>query len=151
GAISHAIAKPLKRIATMAGRLAARSIAEGRARIGVSTAAIALVAAAFTGLKGMTASLRGEIEVWAQDALVDKVYVAGLPKVPRDALRKTLERFYEGQKAGFVAIESGSARTYVPFLTLGMSTSELERFGPCREDPAIAAALDRGDGVILSV
>src|SRR6185436_15362390 len=128
GAISHAIAKPLKRIATMAGRLAARSIAEGRARIGVSTAAIALVAAAFAGLKGMTASLRGEIEVWAQDALVDKVYLGNLPPVSFQDLRNRIESMYAGQPGGLVAIENGSARTYVPFLLLGMRTRELSRF-----------------------
>jgi putative ABC transport system permease protein len=150
GWIARAIAGPLQRVATMAGRLAARSIAEGRARIGVSTAAIALVAAAFAGLKGMTASLRGEIEVWAQDALVDKVYLGNLPNVPLQDLRKELERLYEGQKGGLVAIENGSARTYVPFLLLGMRTRELSRFGPCKDDPAIGRALERENGVILS-
>lgn len=145
GLISSAVAQPLQRLSPLSGRLAARSIREGRARIGVSTAAIALVAAAFTGLKGMTASLRGEIEVWAQEALVDKVYVGGLPSVPLDDLRRQLERY-----PGVLAIEGGSARTYVPFLLLGMRASELARFGPCREDPAVAAGIARGHGVILS-
>ncbi len=145
GLISGALARPMQRLSPLSGRLAARSIREGRGRIGVSTAAIALVAAAFTGLKGMTASLRGEIEVWAQDALVDKVYLGGLPNVPLETLRKQLERY-----PGVLAIEGGSARSYVPFLLLGMSTSELARFGPCREDPAIARALDQENGVILS-
>ncbi len=150
GLLSNLIAGPLRRLSPMSGRLAARSIAEGRARIGVSTAAIALVAAAFTGLKGMTASLRGEIEVWAQGALVDKVYVGGLPNVPLPALRSELERAFRGASSGFTAIESGSARTYIPFLLLGMSTSELARFGPCRDDPRLARALDAENGVILS-
>ena len=150
GWVSTAIARPLQRVATMAGRLAARSIAEGRARIGVSTAAIALVAAAFAGLKGMTASLRGEIEVWAQDALVDKVYLGNLPNVSFQDLRTKLESMYEGQKGGLVAIENGSARTYVPFLLLGMRTRELSRFGPCKDDPSIGRALERENGVILS-
>ncbi|MFN0009865.1 MAG: ABC transporter permease [Planctomycetota bacterium] len=145
GLISSAVARPLQRFSPLSGRLAARSIREGRARIGVSTAAIALVAAAFTGLKGMTASLRGEIEVWAQEALVDKAYVGGLPSVPLEDLRRQLERY-----PGVLAIESGSARTYVPFLLLGMSASELARYGPCREDPAVAAGIARGTGVILS-
>lgn len=145
GLISSAVARPFQRLAPLSGRLAARSIREGRARIGVSTAAIALVAAAFTGLKGMTASLRGEIEVWAQEAMVDKVYVGGLPSVPLDDLRRQLERY-----PGVLAIESGSARTYVPFLLLGMRASELARHGPCREDPALAEGIARGNGVILS-
>jgi putative ABC transport system permease protein len=132
------------------GRLAARSIAEGRARIGVSTAAIALVAAAFAGLKGMTASLRGEIEVWAQDALVDKVYLGNLPPVSFQDLRNRIESMYAGQPGGLVAIENGSARTYVPFLLLGMRTRELSRFGPCKDDPAIGRALEKENGVILS-
>jgi len=150
GLLSGVLARPLQRLAPFAGRLASRSIAEGRSRIGVSTAAIALVAAAFTGLKGMTASLRGEIEVWAGSALADKVFLGGLPDVPLLALRKELERCFQGQAGGFVAIESGSARSYVPFLLLGMRTRELTRFGPCREDPAIANALEKENGVILS-
>jgi putative ABC transport system permease protein len=150
GLLSSLIAGPLRRISVLSGRLAARSIADGRARIGVSTAAIALVAAAFTGLKGMTASLRGEIEVWAQDALVDKVYVGGLPNVPLQNLRDELERAFRGAERGFLGIETGSARTYMPFLLLGMRTSELSRFGPCRDDPRLARALDQEDGVILS-
>jgi putative ABC transport system permease protein len=148
--ISTVLASPMRRLAPLAGRLAARSIADGRARIGVATAAIALVAAAFTGLKGMTASLRGEIEVWAQDALVDKVYLGGLPDVRVQDLRTKLEQYFQGQGGGLVAIESGSARTYVPFLLLGMRTRELTRFGPCRDDPSIARELEREEGVILS-
>ena len=145
GLISSAVVRPFQRLSPLSGRLAARSIREGRARIGVATAAIALVAAAFTGLKGMTASLRGEIEVWAQEAMVDKVYVGGLPSVPIADLRRQLERY-----PGVLAIEGGSARTYVPFLLLGMRASELARYGPCREDPAVAAGIARGNGVILS-
>lgn len=145
GLISSVVTRPFQRFSPLSGRLAARSIRDGRARIGVSTAAIALVAAAFTGLKGMTASLRGEIEVWAQEALVDKVYLGGLPSVPIDDLRRQLERY-----PGVLAIESGSARTYIPFLLLGMRASELARYGPCRADPAVAAGIARGNGVILS-
>src|SRR5262249_54795332 len=73
-----------------------------------------------------------------------------LPNVPLQDLRKELERLYEGQKGGLVAIENGSARTYVPFLLLGMRTRELSRFGPCKEDPAIGRALEKENGVILS-
>ena len=145
GLVSNAVSKPLQALSPLAGRLAARSIREGRSRIGVSTAAIALVAAAFAGLKGMTASLRGEIEVWAREAMVDKVYLGGLPNVRLDDLRRQLERY-----PGVLAIESGSARTYVPFLLLGMRTSELARYGPCRDDLAVREALAHGNGVILS-
>lgn len=143
--LSGAIAKPLAALWPLSGRLAARSIRESRTRVPVSAAAIALVAAAFIGLKGMTRSLRAEIDEWGSRAIVDKVYLGGLGNVRFDDLRAQLARY-----PGFVALESGSARSYVPFLLLGMRPSELAAFGPCRSDPALVQALASGTGVIVS-
>jgi putative ABC transport system permease protein len=143
--LSRLVAAPLTRAWTFSGRMAAFTIRESGSRIAVSAAAIALVAAAFVGLKGMTASLRGEIVVWAQEALVDKVYLARMPPTPLAELKRHLSKY-----PGVVAIETGSARSYAPFLLLGMRAAELARYGPCKQDPAIAQRLARGDGVILS-
>jgi putative ABC transport system permease protein len=143
--LSNALVQPLERVWTLSGRLAARSIRESRSRVAVSAAALALVSASFVSLKGMTASLRAEIEVWARDALVSKVYLGSLPNVAFDKLSAELAKY-----PGVRAIENGSARTYVPFLVLGMRTSELAKHGPCRDDPAILHALERDDSMILS-
>jgi putative ABC transport system permease protein len=143
--ISGLLARPLARFWPLSGRLAARSIRESRTRVPVSAAAIALVAAAFVGLKGMTHSLRAEIEVWGRGAIVDKVYLGGLGGVRFDDLRAQLARY-----PGFVALENGSARTYVPFLLLGMRCSELAAYGPCHADPAVLHAVESGTGVIVS-
>jgi putative ABC transport system permease protein len=143
--LSNVLVHPLERMWTLSGRLAARSIRESRSRIAVSAAAIALVTASFVSLKGMTASLRAEIEVWAHDALVPKVYVASMPNIAFETLRAELSQY-----PGVCAIENGSARTYVPFLLLGMRTSELAKYGPCHDDPDVLRALERDDSVILS-
>ena len=143
--LSHALARPLSRLWTFSGRMASFGIRESGTRVAVSAAAIALVASAFVGLKGMTRSLRAEIVVWAQEALVDKVYVEHLPPVPFAALRQKIESI-----PGALAIENGSVRSYVPFLLLGMRPSELARYGPCRGAPQMTEALERGRGVILS-
>ncbi|MBK7875197.1 MAG: ABC transporter permease [Planctomycetes bacterium] len=143
--VSSAIARPLAALWTFSGRMAARSIRESRTRVPVSAAALALVAAAFVGLKGMTRSLRAEIEQWAQGAIVDKVYLGGLANVPMAELRAQFARY-----PGFVALENGGARSYVPFLLLGQRASEVAAFGPLKDDPALAARFASGTGVIVS-
>jgi putative ABC transport system permease protein len=144
-ALSRLVAAPLTRAWTFSGRMAAFTIRESGSRIAVSAAAIAIVASAFVGLKGMTASLRGEIVVWAREGLLDKVYLGRVPPTPLPVLREHLAKF-----PGVVAIETGSARSYAPFLLLGMRAAELARYGPCHADPALAARVARGDGLILS-
>lgn len=144
-ALSNLLARPLTRAWTFAGRMAAFAIRESGTRIAVSAAAIALVAAAFVGLKGMTASLRGEIVVWAREGLVDKVYLGRMPPTPLAQLRQVI-----GKYPGVLAIETGSVRSYAPFLLLGMRVDELVRFGPCHDDARLAQRLARGEGLILS-
>jgi putative ABC transport system permease protein len=143
--VSMTLTLPMQRMWTFAGRFAAASIRSSPARIAVSSAAIALVAAAFIGLKSMTRSLRGEIEVWADRALIDKVYARGLPNLRYDELRASLEGV-----SGVLGIEAGSARSYVPFLLLGVRSRELWGHGPCAGNPELLKRFDRGDAVILS-
>ena len=147
--ISATLTSPMERLWPLSGRLAARTIATSPARIAVAAAAIALVASAFVGLKGMTASLRGEIVAWADRALAGKVYVQGLPHVALGDLRAQVERM-SGGSTRLLGIEPGGARSYVPFLLLGLEPAELTRYGPYAEDPAVRAALDAGTGVIVS-
>jgi putative ABC transport system permease protein len=139
------LTRPMQSMWTFAGRFAAAGIRASPARIAVSAAAIALVAAAFVGLKSMTRSLRGEIVVWADRALVDKVYARGLPNARYDDLRAALDGV-----PGVLGIEAGSTRSYVPFLMLGLRARELYSHGPCAGNPELLKRFERGDAVILS-
>jgi putative ABC transport system permease protein len=139
------LAKPFERLAPLSGQLAARAMRDSPARIAVAAAAIALVAASFVGLKGMTASLRGEIEAWADGSISDKVFVRNLPNVSLERLEGALATYPE-----VLGIESGSVRHYGQFLLIGLESEQLARYGPCKEDPALIAALEEGRGVILS-
>jgi putative ABC transport system permease protein len=146
GRMCALLTRPMQRLWTFSGRFAAAGIRSSPARIAVSSAAIALVAAAFIGLKSMTRSLRGEIEVWADKALVDRTYARGLPNVRYDEMHEALQGV-----PGVLGIEAGSARSYIPFLLLGMRTRELAGHGPCAGNPELLKRIDRGDAVILSV
>jgi len=143
--VCEIIALPMQRLWTFSGRMAALGIRASPGRIAVSAAAIALVAAAFTGLKGMTNSLTGEIEVWADRALVHKVYVRNMANVPFQELKAELSKY-----PGFVSIENASARSWVPFLLVGVRPRELHAHGPLRDDPELLKRLDRGDAVIIT-
>jgi len=139
------LARPFERFAPLSGLLAARAMRDSPARIAVAAAAVALVAASFVGLKGMTASLRGEIEAWADGAIADKVFVRNLPNVNLERLKGALAAYPE-----VLGVESGSVRHYGQFLLLGLESEELARYGPCKDDPSLIAALEEGRGVILS-
>jgi len=129
----------------LAGLLAARTIRHGAGRIAASVTAIALVTTAFVGLKGMTNSLRSEVEVWAEQGVRGKLWVRGLPSVTLDELRAKLP-----PEAGVIGIEPGDSRIASPFRLVGLSTGELARYGPCRDDPGLLRALESGQGVIVS-
>ena len=138
------LARPLTRLWPLAGRLAARGMRTAPARIGVSTAALALVSAGLVGLHGMTRSLRGEIEAWADEALADKVWVRNLPPTEFAPLAAHLHTF------GALGVEKGAARIFSPFLILSVDVDELARYGPCADDPALLESLRSGRGILLS-
>jgi len=139
------IARPLERRYPLAGRLAARALRDAPARVGVSAAALGLVAAGLVGLKGMTSSLRAEVEVWADEAVRDKVWVRRLPPTEFALLARHLEAF-----GGVVAVEKGNARQYDPFLLQGTAATHVARFGPLAADPALARRFAEERTVVLS-
>ena len=145
GFLCMLLARPFERIAPLSGMLAARAMRDSPARIAVAAAAIALVAASFVGLKGMTASLSGEIDTWADGSIRDKVFVRDLPDVPLEELKAALAPYPE-----VLGVESGSVRHYGQFLLFGLEPEELANYGPCKDDPALVTALEEGRGVILS-
>ena len=142
---ASAMVRPLIRRFPLAGGLAARSLGEGSTRVGASVAAIALVTAAFVALRGMTASLEAEIEVWAAEAVDGKVWVEGLPDVAMDDLTRALHVV-----PGVWGVEQADARAYVGFLLLGVRPGELAAFGTVKEDPELLRLLEEEQSIILS-
>ena len=142
--VTGRIAERLAGRAWLARRLAARNLEQSPARIGASLAAVALVVAAFTGLKGMTRSLAAETEVWGTAALADRVLVENLGGAEFDAL---VARLHEDPAV--LGVESGDARAFPGFLLLGLRPEELARHGPFAARPELVAELS-AQGIVLS-
>lgn len=145
GGACAAIARPLARIFPFAGRMAATALRTSPTRIAAAAAALALVSAAVVGLKGMTRSLSSEIDNWSGRAIATKLYVRNLPPTPVADLRARLE-----PHDGFVAFEGWSARSFAPFLLVGIAADEARRHGPLAHDAPLAARFATGRSVILS-
>jgi putative ABC transport system permease protein len=145
GAATAFLARPFKRRWPLAGELAIASLTQGATRTGAAVAAIALVTAAFTGLRGMTASLSGEIEEWGERAVARKVFVRGLPDLKADELSRTLHALPEVR-----GVEAGGARAFPSFLLIGLRTDEIAHYGPLAQDPALADALRAGRTIVVS-
>lgn len=143
--VCAAVTRPFTRLWPLAGSLTARAMRAAPARIGVCTSALALVTAGFVGLKGMTASLEGEIDQWAEEAVLEKVWVRGMPATDFDELAAHL-----GEYPGVIGLEKGGTGVFDPFLVQGVAVEELAGFGPCAEDPALLAALAEEQGMIVS-
>ncbi len=145
GRATARLARPLAGPFPLVGKLVVRNLAHGASRIGGSLAALALVTAAFVGLKGMTRSLEGETLVWASVAAGDKVWVEGLPDVPFDDVVETLHALPEVR-----GVESRDAYAFPSFLVLGLRSEEIGGWGPLAADPALRAAFEDGQGIVLS-
>ncbi len=139
------LARPFERAWPLSGQLAARAIRNGPARVAGGVAGLALVTAGFVGLHGMTGALEAEIDVWSAEAFRDKVYVRQIEPRSLESLRAAFARHPE-----VLGIETNEARTYSPFLLVGLSEDELARYGPCKDDPSLISALRDHKGVILS-
>ncbi len=139
------LAGPFERWFPLAGKLAARGMRDAPLRVAGAVSAIALVTAAYVGLHGMTQSLEAETRTWGQQAFLDKVYVRNLPDVELAPLITQLERF-----PGVLGVEPNSARTYVPFLLIGVQPAQLAKYGPALKEPALLKRMESENGVILS-
>jgi putative ABC transport system permease protein len=141
---SAALARGIARRSLFVARIAGRNLEESAGRVGASISAMALVTAAFVGLKGMTASLAGETEVWGETALSDRILVEHLPDASLPELRALLHA-----QPGVLGVEAGEARVFPSFLLLGQPVVELDRHGPLA-DPALARAFHDEQGIVLS-
>ena len=139
------LTRPFERFWPLAGMLAARTMSKGPARVAGAVAGIALVTAGFVGLRGMTNSLKGEIEVWGAEAFQTKVYASDFPPLEFDVLSKKLHEY-----PGVLGVEPNDARNYAPFLVIGVKEAELAGYGPCAEDPDLIAKLRDEKGIILT-
>tara|TARA_R110002126_G_scaffold47327_7_gene132581 strand:+ start:3172 stop:5769 length:2598 start_codon:yes stop_codon:yes gene_type:complete len=139
------LAGPAGRRFPLAGRLAVRAMRQAPTRVAAGAVALALVTTGIVGLRGMTGSLRGEVEVWAQEAAIDKVWVKGLPRADAETLSAHLMTY-----PGVIGVEKGDARKTFAFLVLGADPKYMARYGPLAEDPALVAAMTERRGIIVS-
>ena len=138
------LARPFAGRWPLAAQLAARSLTQAPARVGASIAALALVTSAFVALRGMTNSLRAEIEVWAESAIADKVFVEGLQGRPVALVMEQLRDVPE-----IVGYEPGDLRAYVGFRLVGAAPEGLAGYGPCL-DPETRRAFAEEQTILLS-
>jgi putative ABC transport system permease protein len=139
------IARPFERAWPLAGKLSARAMQRGPTRVAGAVAGIALVTAGYVGLRGMTRSLEAEIDVWSGEAFRDKVYVRSMEPTNFDAMAAKLHEY-----PSVIGVEPDEARTYAPFLLIGVREDELANYGPCKDHPELIAALRDGRGAIVS-
>ncbi|MEM8710131.1 MAG: ABC transporter permease, partial [Planctomycetota bacterium] len=144
-AICAAIVRPLTGLYPLAGRLATRAMQDAPARVGVSACALGLVTAGFVGLHGMTASLSGEVENWAAEAVDQKVWARNIPPTEYEALAARLMEF-----PGIIGVEKASARQFAPFLVIGMDSGTMGAYGVFAEDAALEERFRTERTVILS-
>ena len=138
-------ARPFERRWPLAGALAARTMVERPTRVSVAAVGIAMVTAAFVTLEGMTASLRAELEVWAEEAVDQKIFVSEIGDLDFDELAPVLR-----DHPDVIGVERGDSRHYAPFLVIGLPIDQLMNYGPCSEDVEIGDALRDGSGMIVS-
>ncbi len=139
------VVKPMVLVAPFSARLARSGMVRSPGRIGASASAIALVAAGYMGLSGLTDSLRGEISVWAAEAAQGKVWVKGLPDTSFDGVAAALRK-----DPSVLGVEMGQAHLNAPFLITGVDVASVTGYGPLKDQPAVLQAMRHGHGMILS-
>ena len=143
--IGLTLTKPLQGRWPLSGRLAAQALTRQPARISVAVIGIALVTAAFVGLRGMTASLRQETVQWAKSAVDDKVFISGMKDPDVDTLREILR-----DQPQVIGLETGDARAYSDFLILGLATTDIGGYGTLFTQPELLDAFENERGIILT-
>ena len=139
------LVKPLVALFPFSARLAQSGMLRSPGRIGASASAIALVAAGFVGLKGLTDSLRGEIDDWSSRALIGKVWVRNLPTAPFEELSAHLM-----QDPAVLGVEMGDAQINSPFLIQGMDMESVSGYGSLSLDPDLKAKMAKRHGMIIT-
>ncbi len=139
---------PVSRRMRLEGMLATRSIAEGTGRIAASVCGIALVAAAFVTLKGMTLSLEEDAAGWARVGMEDKVFVSmgeGQPKIPYEEIRA-----FVAERGDADGLEPAMLRRHAPFQLIAVRPEDCAAYGPFADDPALAERFQVDNLLIVS-
>jgi putative ABC transport system permease protein len=138
---AHA-AGPFVRWFPLEGFLSSRAMVEGIPRVATSAAVLALVGAALVTIKGITASLRNESELWGQ-TIERKLFVGSNVPIPRERVERV------AKTAGIESFESLGSRIDSPFLIYAVSPRDAGSSGPFR-DPEVARRFTETDSIILS-
>ncbi len=144
-AVARLLAEPLRRLSPFSGLLAARSISLSPTRIAACTASVALVIAAFVGLRGMTSSLTMESDSWVKEGVSGKLWVYNLGGIPWQPLAQALRA--TGQ---VTALEPLDARLSAPFRVVGLPPAELAFGGPLAQDAELARRFEARPSLIVS-
>lgn len=125
--------------------LVEKQLARSPGRIATCVCGITLVGLAITGLGGLTAALAADVDVFADRALEDRVYV------------KTKDKLSEAQWADLRAIDGVtsvlplSATVVMPFRCIGTDLDQLRAAGEVLDGKAeIYDRMKRGRGLIIS-
>ncbi len=143
--VCELITRPFSLRWPFAGSMASSGMRNARTRVAVSVSAIALVTAAFVGLKGMTRSITAEVELWSEDAFEHKVYFTGLPDVSVAELSRAV-----AASPDVIGLELGSARRFGSFLLLGMNVDDLVQYGALQGRPDLVTQMKNQHGIVLS-
>lgn len=120
GHLAALVVRLLGRVFPLGALVAAREIGRRPLRLAVGAAVLAMVAAAYTALQGITASLEAEIDRWAAVAVAPKLFVGGLDGREVAEVDRALAGI-----PGLIAHEKGDLRAYVPFLLTGVDEKAL--------------------------
>jgi putative ABC transport system permease protein len=145
GLAARRLAAPLARISPFSGLLAARSISLSPTRVAACVASIALVTAAFVGLRGITSSLALEVETWCEEGVEGKLWATELPEVPVAQLADGLR-----ERGLIAALEPLDTRLTAPFRIVGLPAEELLRFGPLRDDPELLRTMRTRPAMLIT-
>ncbi len=143
--LSRVLSKPMVRWSPFSGLLAARSIGRNPTRIAASVAAIALVTAAFVGLRGLTGSLYYETKLWAAEAVEQKVWISGLDATAWRPLAMALR-----EDDDVIGIEPSSMRIEAPFRIVGLPIEEVSRYGPLLDDERLLRDFTSTSGILIT-
>jgi ABC-type antimicrobial peptide transport system permease subunit len=143
--LASMISAPLVRLSPFSGLLAARSIGRNPTRIAASVAAIALVTAAFVGLRGLTSSLYYETKNWAAESVEQKVWISGLEDTEWRPLAEVLR-----QDSEVLAVEPNAARVQSPFRIVGIPLEEAVLYGPLADDEVLRRDFKGSNGILIT-
>lgn len=143
--LAKLISIPLVRLSPFSGLLAARSIGRNPTRIAASVAAIALVTAAFVGLRGLTSSLYYETKDWASESVEKKIWISGLLDTEWRPIAEALRQEFD-----VLGVEPNATRIQAPFRIVGIPLEEAGNYGPLADDKLLMSDFAGMNGILVT-